>query len=56
MKATILGVVLAAGLTIPALGREFVVDLNGGGDFTEIQAVIEGAEDGDAVVVKPGSM
>ena len=28
MKTTILGLVLAAGLTTPALGREIVVDLN----------------------------
>ena len=54
MKTTILGLVLAAGLAVPALGREIVVDLNGGGNFTEIQAAINTAEDGDTVLVKPG--
>ncbi len=29
-------------------------DLNGGWDFTEIQAAIDAAEDGDTVLVKPG--
>ena len=37
-----------------ALGREIVVDLNGGGDFTDIQAAIDAAADGDAVLAKPG--
>ncbi len=54
MKTTILGLVLAAALTVPALGREIVVDLNGGGDFTEIQPAIDAAEDGDTVLVRSG--
>ena len=54
MKTTILGLVLAVGLTVPALGREIVVDLNGGAEFTEIQAAIDAAADGDTVLVKPG--
>ena len=53
MKTTILGVVLAAGLMVPVLGREIVVDLNGGGEFTEIQAAIDTAEHGDVVLVAP---
>ncbi len=54
MKATVLGLVLAAGISIPALGREIVVDLNGGAEFTAIQPAIDAAEDGDTVLVKPG--
>ncbi len=52
MKTTILGLTLAVVITIPVAGqRTFVVDLNGGGDFTEIQAAIDAAGDGDTVLV-----
>ena len=54
MKTTILVLMLAAGFSVPALGREIVVDLGGGGDFTAIQPAIDAAEDGDTVLVKPG--
>ena len=30
------------------------VDLNGGADYTDIQAAIDAAKDGDTVLVKPG--
>ena len=39
MKTTILGVAFATVITVPSLGQStLVVDLHGGGDFTEIQA------------------
>ena len=44
MKTTILGLVLVAGLTVPALGQTIVVDLNGVGDFTEISVLVKRGE------------
>ena len=38
----------------PAICKTIVVDLGGGGDFTEIQPAIDVAADGDTVLVRPG--
>lgn len=46
--------VLVFAAVVPVQGREIVVDLNGGGEFTEIQPAIAAAADGDTVLVKPG--
>ena len=35
-------------------GAQHIVDLQGGGDFTEIQPAIDAAAEGDTVLVKPG--
>ena len=41
--------------SLPAFGqRTIVVDLEGGGDFTEIQPAIHAAQDGNTVLVNPG--
>ncbi len=37
-----------------AAGDVWVVDVSGGGDFTEIQPAVETAQDGDVVLVKAG--
>ena len=47
-----LAVLLAIGA--PCSAATIVVDLNGGGDFTEIQPAIDAARDGDTVLVRPG--
>jgi hypothetical protein len=45
---------LFLGTSFPCLGATIVVDLQGGGDFPEIQPAIDAAQAGDTVVVKPG--
>ncbi len=44
MERTILGLVLVAGLTVPAPGQTIVVALNGVGDFTEISVLVKRGE------------
>ena len=39
---------------VGAFGRTISVDLNGGGDYTDIQSAIDAAADGDTVSVKAG--
>ncbi|MBM4048131.1 MAG: hypothetical protein FJ279_23765, partial [Planctomycetes bacterium] len=54
-KALVLEVLLLALFSISACpAATLVVDLNGTGDFTDIQSAIDAAEDGDTVLVKPG--
>jgi len=36
-------------------GQTIIVDVNGNGDFTTIQAAINDANDGDEVIVNPGT-
>ena len=40
--------------SLPVFAKTITVDLNGGGDFTEIQAAIDAAGDGDTVLVAAG--
>ncbi len=54
MKTAILGWFLAAGISVSVLGREIVVDVGGGREFSEIQAAIDAAVDRDTVRVMPG--
>ena len=54
MKTAILGLFLSAGISVSVLGREIVVDVVGGGEFSEIQAAIDAAVDQDTVLVRPG--
>ena len=54
MRRGILSFVAASGFALPCFGATLTVDLNGGADFTEIQAAIDAANDGDTVLVKPG--
>ena len=46
-------VILFAMSTVSS-GATLTVDLNGGGDYTDIQSAIDAAADGDTVLVKPG--
>ena len=50
------GVMLSCALTFSSVcfGEVITVDLNGGGDYTEIQPAIDAAVDSDTVLVKPG--
>ena len=50
----ILSAVAVFGLVVPAMAATLTVDLNGGADYTDIQAAIDAAADGDTVLVKPG--
>ena len=44
---------MLVGVDGPALARTMTVNQEGGGDFTDIQSAIDGAEDGDVVLVAP---
>lgn len=56
MKKTILVALLSLSVcTSLATGRTISVDDNGPADFNNIQAAIDDANDGDTVVVKPGT-
>ena len=45
---------LLLGLCIPVFANTIVVDVDGDGDFTDIQSAIDAAADGDEVLVMPG--
>jgi len=60
MAATLLAAVMLVGATfagsqILAADGTIVVDQSGGGDFTTITAAVADAEDGDEVLVRPGT-
>jgi hypothetical protein len=52
------GVIVAVGVIVfsssALVAAELIVDLNGGADYTDIQAAIDAARDGDTVLVKSG--
>lgn len=55
MKPTILALALLVVLATTCPGTTFVVDLNGGGDFTVISHALFYATTGDTVLVAPGT-
>lgn len=50
----VVGILIVVVVGTPCRAATIIVDLNGGGDFTEIQPAIDAAADGNEVVVKPG--
>ncbi len=46
--------IAVVGLAVSTAAATLTVDLNGGGDYTDIQSAIDAAGGGDTVVVKPG--
>ena len=55
MKRAVCVSLLWLGSPLPLFGqRTITFDLNGGGDFTDIQTAIDEAEDGDTVLVGAG--
>ena len=54
MRRVLLSSLVAWAFCVPASAATLVVDLNGGGDYTDIQSAIDVAADGDTVLVKPG--
>ena len=54
MKRALIVSLVWLGFSLPVFAKTITVDLNGAGDFTEIQAAIDAAADGDTVLVKPG--
>ena len=47
-------VCIGLGFLPRGVGADFIVDIDGGGTHTQIQAAIEDAIDGDTIVVMPG--
>jgi parallel beta-helix repeat protein len=45
---------MAALLTSSLPAATLIVDLSGGGDYTDVQSALDAAADGDTVLVKPG--
>ena len=56
LRFALLATTLSGALTFSSVcfAQTIMVDLNGGGDYTEIQSAIDAAVDGDTVLVKPG--
>ncbi len=46
---------MASALSIPCLGATITVDDNGPADYTTIQQAIDQSQDGDVIVVRPGT-
>ena len=54
MKRAVCIALLCMGFWVPVVAKTITVDLNGGGDFTEIQPAIDAATDGATVLVQAG--
>jgi len=54
MKKTVLAI-LCLFMTIPAFARTITINDNGSGDYPTIQAAINDANDGDVIILNPGT-
>jgi hypothetical protein len=54
LRRAVLSLALCASLASSVLANTYIVDANGGGQFTDIQTAISAAQDGDVILVHPG--